>query len=192
MSAKLIFFSGSCRKDSANKKLAKAASAMAEDMGAMATYIDLADYEMPLFNEDLESEHGLPDAAKALKKLFADHDGFLIASPEYNSSFSPLLKNTLDWMTRPGSKDEPIMMAFKGKVAALTAASPGGLGGLRGLIPLRMWLSNIHIHVIPQQFALGGSMKAFDENGALTDDKQKGALSGVLQQFIETAENLKG
>ncbi len=192
MSVKLIFFSGSGRKNSVNKQLAKAAATMAENMGATATYIDLADYPMPLFCEDHESEHGIPEEAKKLKKLFAEHDGFLVASPEYNSSYSPLLKNTLDWMSRPESKDEPIMIAFKGKIAALTAASPGGLGGMRGLVPLRLWLSNINIHVIPQQLALGGAMKAFDENGALTDEKQRDALSAVLQQFIETAQALKG
>jgi NAD(P)H-dependent FMN reductase len=191
MPAKLIFFAGSARKASANKKLAAAAAAMAEDMGAQTTYIDLADYPMPIFCEDYEAENGLPENTKTLKKLFVGHDGFLIASPEYNSSFSPLLKNTLDWMTRPESKDEPILTAFKNKTAALTAASPGALGGLRGLIPLRMWLSNIQIHVIPQQFALGGAMAAFDENGALTDAKQKEMLSGVLQQFIDTTQALK-
>ena len=188
MPAKLIFFSGSCRKDSVNKKLAKAASAMAEEIGAQATYIDLADYEMPLFNEDLESEHGLPDTTKTLKKLFADHDGFLIASPEYNSSFSPLLKNTLDWMTRPESKDEPMLMAFKGKICALTAATPGALGGIRGLVPLRMWLSNIGVHVIPNQFALGKAHNAFDENGNLTDNHP--FFEDTIKQFVETAKAL--
>lgn len=191
MSTKLIFFSGSCRKESVNIKLAKAAASMAEEMGAQVTYIDLADYEMPIFNEDWESENGLPEAAKKLKKLFAEHDGFLVSSPEYNSSFSPLLKNTLDWMTRTENEGDDGLIAFRGKTAGLVAASPGGLGGLRGLVPLRMWLSNISIHVIPAQFALSGAFKAFDENGKLTDERQKDALKAVIVQLIETTQALK-
>lgn len=185
---KLIFFAGSARKDSVNKKLAKAASEKAKELGADVTYIDLADYALPLFCEDYEAEHGIPQAAKDLKKLFADNDGFLVASPEYNSTYSPILKNTLDWMTRPESKDEPMLMAFKGKIAAITAATPGALGGIRGLVPLRLWLSNIGIHVIPNQYALGGAFKAFDGDGNLIDENP--FFNDTIKQFVETAKAL--
>ena len=191
MTAKLIFFAGSARKESLNKKLAQAAANTASDIGAEVTVIDLADYELPIYNGDFEDENGMPQAAIDLKELFSSHDGFLIASPEYNSSYSALLKNTIDWMTRPHMGDEPFLMAFNGKVAALTAASPGGLGGLRGLAPLRVLLSNIGVHVIPTQMALSGAGKAFDADGNLSDDKQKSMLTKVVKQLTDTAEKLR-
>ncbi len=192
MSAKLLFLAGSARKDSHNKKLAKAASKMAEGLGATVTYIDLADYPMPIFCEDIESEQGLPDTAKKLKQLFIEHDGFLITTPEYNSSFTPLLKNSIDWISRPENKDEPRLAAFSGKTGAITGASPGALGGLRALVPLRMLLSNIFVHVIPNQFALGSAHDAFNEDGTLKDDGQNTMLKDVVKQLVETAEKHKG
>lgn len=190
MAAKLIFLAGSARKDSCNKKLARAAEAIAKDKGAQTTFIDLIDYDMPLLNEDWEAENGRPQAATELRNIFAEHDGFFLSSPEYNSSITPLIKNTFDWMTRTNSKDEDGLIAFRGKVCALGAASPGGLGGMRVLIPTRLWLSNISIHVIPSQFSLGGAFGAFDEDGTLKDEKQRGMLEGVIDQFISTAATL--
>lgn len=194
MSAKLIFLAGSARKESLNKKLAKAAADMAAELGAQVTYIDLANYPMPILCEDYEAENGAPESAQKLKKLFAEHDGFLISSPEYNSSFSPLLKNTLDWLSRPAGEGEEIHIPFKGKVSAIVAASPGAIGGLRGLPALRMLLTNIAMfgtHVIPAQFALGNAHNAFDENGKLSNDQQRGMLENVIKQFIETAKALR-
>ncbi len=182
---KLLFLAGSARKESYNKKLAKAASEKAASLGADVTLIDLADYPMPIFCEDLEAEQGLPDSAKALKKLFEAHDGFLISSPEYNSSFSPLLKNSLDWISRPENADEPRLMAFNSKVAALVAATPGALGGIRGLVPLRLWLSNIGVHIIPTQFCLAQAHQAFDGNGALLSNNP--LFDATIAEFVKTA-----
>lgn len=190
MTAKLLFFAGSARKQSFNKKLAENASKIAEEKGASATFIDLADFNMPIFNEDLEAEHGLPDNAKKLKQLFIEHDGFFIASPEYNSSFSPLLKNALDWISRSESQNEKPLIAFDEKVACLAATSPGGLGGIRGLVPLRMWLSNIKVHVVPNQLAISSAHDVFDENG-IKDEKQKNMLENLVTGFIETTAKLK-
>ncbi|MGH1398579.1 MAG: NADPH-dependent FMN reductase [Alphaproteobacteria bacterium] len=186
---KLIFFAGSARKDSLNKKLARAAEKIAKDLGAQTTYIDLRDYELPIFCEDIEAEHGMPEAAQKLKALFIEHDGFFIASPEYNSTFSPLLKNTLDWMSRGGADGTN---CFKGKVTAIAAASPGPMGGLRGLPTLRNLLSNIAMHgttVIPAQCALGNAHKAFDDNGDLKTENP--FLTTCIKQLVETAEKLK-
>ncbi|MGB0718985.1 MAG: NADPH-dependent FMN reductase [Bdellovibrionales bacterium] len=186
---KLIFFAGSARKESFNKKLAKAASEKAKSLGATVTYIDLADYPMPILCEDLESEHGLPDAAKTLKKLFIDHDGFLVACPEYNSSYTPLLKNTLDWMSRPGDDGTN---CFAGKVSAIMAASPGGLGGMRMLPQLRLYLSHIAMHgtsVIPKQFSLPHAGDALNDNGKLIGDHPM--FDACVDQFVETAKLLK-
>lgn len=189
MTVKLLFFAGSARKDSLNKKLAQSAAEIAAAQDAEARFIDLADFDMPLFNEDIESESGLPNNAKKLKQLMIDHHGFFIASPEYNSSFSPLLKNALDWISRSESKDEKPLSAFAGKSACLSATSPGGLGGMRGLVPLRLWLSNIQVHVIPQQLAIGGAYDVFNETG-IKDEKQQQALESLVTQFIETTKKL--
>ena len=184
---KLLFLAGSARKESLNKKLAIVASDLAKAKGVAVTYIDLADFDMPIYNGDIEDSSGLPENAKRLKKLFQDHDGFFIASPEYNSSFSSLLKNALDWISRPHEENEPGLVAFKGKVAALGAVSPGGLGGLRGLVPLRMMLGNIGVHVIPSQIALGSGMSAFDGNN-LKDDKNIKMLDAVITEFVTTTK----
>ncbi len=187
---KLLFLAGSAREESLNKKLASLAAKLATEMGADVTLIDLKDFEMPLYDGDLEAEQSLPENAKKLKKIFMEHDGFFIASPEYNSSFSPLLKNTLDWISRPHEKDEPPLPAFKGKVAAIGSISPGGLGGLRGLIPLRMMLGNISVTTVPNQAAIPFGFKAFDENGDLKDEGQTQMLKSSIEQFVRTAQAL--
>ncbi|MCI5059687.1 MAG: NAD(P)H-dependent oxidoreductase [Alphaproteobacteria bacterium] len=190
MSPKLLFLAGSARKNSFNKKLARVAHDMAADKGAKVTFIDLKDYPAPIFCEDLEAEQGMPESMSQLKKLFAGHDGFFIASPEYNSAYSPLLKNTIDWMTRTEKPDEPVLIAFKDKVCALAGASAGGLGGIRGLVPLRMLLGNIGVQLIPNQLALSGAHEAFDDNGALKNDAQADMLENVIDQLISTAHKL--
>lgn len=189
MSTKLLFLAGSCRKGSLNMKLASAAQKMARDQGAETTFIDLADYDLPIYNGDYEDEHGVPDNAKKLKQIFMDHDGFFIASPEYNSGYSPLLKNTIDWMTRPMGDDVPGLAAFTDKVGAISAASPGGLGGMRVLVQLRMLLGNINVHVIPAQAAISNASEAF--NDTLKNDDQKKMLHNVVEQFVSTAKSMK-
>ena len=185
---KLLFLSGSIRTDSLNTKLAKAAMQQATELGAKTTYLDLKDYELPIYNGDLEAASGLPDNAKKIKELFVEHDGFFIASPEYNGSFSALLKNTIDWISRPHTDNEPPLHAFKGKIAALSACSPGALGGLRGLVPLRMLLGNIGVIVSPSQAAIGNGFKAFDETGNLTDNKQDELLNKVVSEFVNLSK----
>jgi len=187
---KILAFAGSSRKESFNKILVKIAASGAENAGAEVTLIDLADYPMPLFNQDLEAEQGMPDAAHKFKKMLVEHDGFLIASPEYNSAFSPLLKNAIDWASRAESKDEPPLVAYKGKVAAIMATSPGGLGGIRGLVFLRMLLGNIGVTVIPEQIAVPHAMKAFADDGSLVDDKQQQAVLNLGEKVSQVAAQL--
>ena len=188
MAAKILFFSGSTRTGSYNSALAKEAYQIALDQGAEATYADLKEYPMPIYDGDLESDQGLPEKAIAFKQLFSEHQGVFIASPEYNSSFSPLLKNTLDWISRPHEENEEGLSAYKGKVIAIAAASPGGFGGLRGLIPLRMMLGNISTLVLPEQLAISGAHKAFNEQGHLVDEKFKSVLSNQVQRLIEVTK----
>ncbi len=174
--SKILAFAGSDRKNSFNKKLVKIAISGAKNAGAKIAFIDLADYPMPIFNQDLETEQGMPEKARDFKNLLIDHDAFLIASPEYNSTFSPLLKNVIDWASRAESKNEPPLVAYKDKTAAIMATSPGALGGIRGLVFLRMLLSNIGVTVIPEQIAIPQAIKAFSDEGLLIDPKQ--------QQFV--------
>ena len=152
--AKILAFAGSARKDSFNKKLVKIAAEGAKAAGAEVTYLDFRDLPLPLFDEDLEAAEGLPENALKLKVMMKAHQGFLIACPEYNSSITPLLKNAIDWASRP-EPGEPSLVCFKDKVAILISASPGGLGGLRGLVHVRSILSNIGVLVLPDQRAIG-------------------------------------
>ncbi len=188
--SKIVFLAGSARAASLNKKLAKLAAEIAAAQGASVTFIDLKDFEMPIYNGDLEAEHGIPENAKKLKQIFVEHDGFFIASPEYNSSFSALLKNTLDWLSRPHMDSEAPLIAYQGKVAALGAVSPGALGGIRGLVSLRMMLGNIRVTVIPVQVAIASGMQAFDAQGKLIDSHQAGMLQATIDELIKTTNSL--
>lgn len=187
-SCRILVFAGSARRESFNKKLAKVAASRIDHFGGEATFADLADFPMPLYNQDLEDGQ-FPDAAIRFKQLMIDHDGFLIASPEYNSSITPLLKNTIDWCSRSATKGEA--SAYRGKIAALVATSPGALGGLRGLGPVRSILHSMGVHVIPQQLAVPKAFAAFDDQGALVDDGIVGKLDGVVQTLLDTARRLK-
>ncbi len=192
MKVKIVAFAGSGRKDSFNKKLVAIAAAGATEAGADVTLIDLADYPMPLFDQDLEGEDGIPESALAFKRLLIEHDALLIASPEYNSAFSPLLKNAIDWASRAESKDEPPLKAFRGKSAAILAASPGALGGLRGLVFLRMLLANLGVTVIPDQQTVAKAFQAFDAEGALADERKHKAVLALGRKLAEVAARLPG
>jgi NAD(P)H-dependent FMN reductase len=165
---RILAFAGSSRQESFNKKLVQIAAAGARTAGAEVNCIDLKDYPLPLFNADEESELGLPEHAAKLKELMQSHHGFLISAPEYNSSITPLLKNTLDWVSRP-VEGEPPLACFTGKAAVVMSASPGALGGLRGLVHLRAILGNIGTLVLPFTHSLSKAHQAFDPDGTLAD-----------------------
>jgi chromate reductase, NAD(P)H dehydrogenase (quinone) len=172
---KILAFAGSARKDSFNKKLVKIAAEGAKNAGAEVTYLDFRDLPLPLYDEDLETADGLPENVHKLKALMKSHQGFLIACPEYNSSITPLLKNAIDWASRPEPEENPLA-CFSEKVAVLMSASPGGLGGLRGLVHVRSILSNIGVLVLPDQKAVTNAYQAFDENGNLKDESKQAAI----------------
>ncbi|MDZ4815629.1 MAG: NAD(P)H-dependent oxidoreductase [Verrucomicrobiota bacterium] len=188
--ARILAFAGSLRKDSCNKRLVKVAAQGAEEAGAHVTFIDLKDYPLPVFDQDIEDAEGLPQAAKNLKALFKSHDGLLIASPEYNSSISGALKNAIDWVSRP-EKDEPPLSAFTGKVATLLAASPGALGGLRGLVHVRSILGNINVIVLPDQLALPKALEAFNSDGTLKDAKSTERAKNLGRGLATFLQKLK-
>jgi NAD(P)H-dependent FMN reductase len=186
---KILAFSGSTRKASINTKLLHVAVQGAKEAGAQVTLIDLADYPMPIYNGDLEEQSGMPERAQAFKNLMIQHQGFLIACPEYNSSFTPLLKNAIDWASRPAKGETPLI-AFAGKVAGLVSASAGAMGGYRGLQQVRYVLGNIRCIVLPDMFALSGADTAFDAQGNLTDPKKRDSAMNVGRDVANKVRRL--
>ncbi len=171
MPPKILAFAGSLRKGSWNKKLIHIAAHGARNAGVETTLIDLADYPMPLYDGDDEQAHGLPENAIKLKELFLEHQGLMLSCPEYNSSISAVLKNTIDWVSRP-REGEKTLECFDGKICVLMSASPGNLGGLRGLVTVRSILGNIKVIVLPDQIAVSKANEAFNDDGTLKDEAQ--------------------
>lgn len=190
--SRIIAFAGSLRSDSYNRRLVRIAAAGAEDAGATVTLIELANYPMPLMDEDLETNLGIPEKALEFKRLMLENDGLLIASPEYNSSITPLLKNALDWASRSESLDERPIAAYRDKIAVIMSASPGNLGGLRGLVVLRMLLGNLGVTVLPDQRCISGASEAFAEDGSLLDSRQQSAVKRLGMLLAETVDRLHG
>lgn len=188
---KILAFAGSLRKDSFNKKLLKIAEAGVKEAGGEVTTLDLTEWPLPIFNQDDEAKFGIPPAVLKLKKIFLEMDGLLIASPEYNSSISGVLKNTIDWVSRPHKDEKEYLECFKGKVAALISASPGGLGGLRGLVHLRAILGNIGILVLPDQQSIPNASEAFTESGELKDKQKQEATRTIGKTLVATLEKLR-
>ncbi len=173
--ARVLAFAGSTRTESFNKKLVKIAVAGAKAAGAEVTLIDLRDFPMPLYDGDLEASEGIPTQAKRFKELMRSHDGLLLSCPEYNSSMTGVFKNAIDWASRQEPGEAPLA-CFTGKVATLMSASPGALGGLRGLVHVRAMLGNINVLVLPDQVAVPRAHEAFQPDGALKDPKQQAAI----------------
>ena len=187
---RILAFAGSTRTDSFNKKLVKIAAQGARAAGAETTFVDLRDLPMPLFDEDLEANDGTPDTVRQFKALLLAHDGLLIASPEYNSSLTAVLKNAIDWASRP-AEGEASLGCFVGKVAAIMSASPGALGGLRGLVSLRSILGNIKVLVLPDQIAVPKAYEAFDTDGSLKDAKQQAGIENLGANVATIVAKLK-
>lgn len=181
--SKILAFAGSTRRDSWNKKLILNAVASAKKAGAEVTLIDLADYVLPLYNGDLEAAEGVPENALKLKALFKAHDALMIAAPEYNSSVTPLLKNMIDWISREW-QGESGEVPFKGKVAALLAASPGQFGGMRMLPHLRQILNTLGVLVLPGQLSVARAAEAFGADGTL---KSKDRLEELIAELVRVS-----
>jgi chromate reductase, NAD(P)H dehydrogenase (quinone) len=186
---KILAFAGSSRRDSFNKKLVKIAAEGARLAGAEVTYVDFKDLPMPLFDEDLEAEGGIPENVKTFKALMKAHQGLLIACPEYNSSITPLLKNAIDWSSRP-EQGEPGLICFRDKVAVIMSTSPGAFGGLRGLVHVRAILGNIGVLVLPNQKGIAKAQEAFDENGQLKDEQQQQEIHQLGNKLVTVVAKL--
>ena len=189
---KITAFAGSTRAGSFNRQLLAIAADAARVAGAEVTVVELRELALPLFDQDLEAASGLPEGARKFKALLRASDGFLIASPEYTSSVTAVLKNAIDWASRAESDDEPPLAAFRGKSAALFAASPGALGGLRGLVHLRSILGNIGVLVLPDQVCIPVAHEAFDGAGKLKDERKTRQVAVLAKALAELAGKLQG
>lgn len=186
---KILAFAGSTREGSWNKKLVKIAARFAEEKKIELTVLDLKDYPLPLYDEDLEKKEGAPAHAHTLRNLFYSHQALLIASPEYNSSVSGVLKNALDWISR-SEAGKPDLSPFEGKVAALASASPGALGGMRGLVHLRSILGNMKVLVLPDQVCVPKANEAFDSQGQLKEQKLQEAMEKLVEALHDVAAKI--
>ncbi len=189
-SPRLLAFAGSLREDSFNRKLVRAFADAAREAGADVTLLDLREYPLPVYDGDIEAR-GMPDAVRSLQALLAEHDGLLISSPEYNGGVPALVKNTLDWVSRPQENGDSGVALYRGKVAGICAASPGGLGGMRGLIALRDLLAKLGLWVAPSQLAVAGAADAFDEQGRLKDEGQRKSLARLAGEAVTAARALR-
>ena len=190
---RLLFISGSTREKSWNKRLAKLGEMIADANGIAGTFAVLGDYPMPIYNGDDEVRDGPPENARKLKALMRVHSGIFIASPEYNASFSPLLKNAIDWVSHTRDEGEMPLEVYKTRVFALGSASPGGMGGLRGLSQLRLVLElGLGALVLPDQFAVPRAAEAFDENGHLKNKDSQETFKQLIQKLARAAHVLHG
>ena len=186
---KLLAFAGSLRTASFNKKLIAIAARGARAAGAEVTLIDLRDLPMPIYDGDDEAEHGLPDNARAFKRLLMEHHGVLIATPEYNSQFPAVLKNAIDWASRRENDEKPLA-AFTGKVAGVMSASPGALAGLRGQALLRAQLAYLGMVIVPARIGVGRAGDAFDGEGSLKDEQQRRSVEELGAETVRFVHRL--
>lgn len=184
---KILAFSGSTRSGSVNTRLLGAAVRELALIDCEVTRISLEDYPMPIYDGDLESRDGIPENVLKIAKLMDSHDGFFITSPEYNGSLPPLMKNTIDWVSRVSSADGKSISPYRGKVAAIAAASPGGMGGMSSLYHVRDILVRLGVLVLSEQVALGNASSAFDDLDNITNERAAGLLKGACKALADKA-----
>lgn len=186
---RILVFAGSAREGSLNKKLARIAATCVTNAGGDATYIDLRDFPIPLYDGDLEEKDGMPPFAVKLRDLFLSHQGLLIASPENNGSVSALLKNTIDWLSRE-YQGRSGLEPYKGKVAAIMGASPGNFGAVLSLQHLRPILSKLTVTVIPEQVTVAKADQAFKDDGSFVEERNLKAVAAAAKRLVEVTTKL--
>lgn len=190
---KVLVFAGSTRIASHNRKLAREVAGLVRERGAEVTHLELGDYDIPMYNADLEAR-GTPADVMKLKQVFYEHPAWIVCTPEYNASYPALVKNTLDWLSSP-VKNDPVwnddFRFSRGKVVGVLSASPGALGGLRSQSHLVPLLFNLHCWVAPRTYALGRAGDAFDDNGKLKNEADRKRASAVVEQVLWAAERLQ-
>ena len=189
---KILIFAGSTRQDSYNRKLAKVAASIAEQQGAQPSLLELSDYDIPLYNADLEAQ-GTPADVIRLKQAMHSHAAWIVCSPEYNGSYPALLKNAIDWASSPVKGDAQWsdgVLPFRNKVVGMASASPGGLGGLRAQSHLAALLLNLECWVAPRSHAVSHAAEAFDAQGHLLRTQNQQGMEALVQQVLWAAGRL--
>ena len=187
---KILAISGSLRRDSLNKKVVALVSEGARRAGAEITVVDLKEFRLPLYDDDLIAESGFDERAAELQQMLLAHNGLIVASPEYNGSISGALKNFFDWTSRANGNVK-MGDCYGGKVAAILSASPGSFGGIRCLSHLRGILSILGVHVLPEEFAVGTAHTAFDDGGVFKEERMRQNLERHGANVAETIKKLK-
>jgi NAD(P)H-dependent FMN reductase len=189
---KLLVFAGSTRQQSFNRKLAAVCARMGRAAGAEVTHIELVDFDVPMYNADLEAK-GTPADVMKLKAIAYEHPAWIICSPEYNGSYTALLKNTIDWISSP-VKGDPVWSdgdrSMRGKIIGIVSASNGALGGLRSLSHLAPLIHNAQCWLAPKQYAVSRAADAFDEQGNLKLPNQEHGVQAVVEQVLWAAQRL--
>lgn len=183
----ILVFSGSTRQGSFTKKLAYAAAKTIDISGGKASFIDMADYEAPLYHQDTEARNGFPDGVIKFRALLHSHDGMMIATPEYNGFVPPLLVNMFSWVSRP-YLDEAANTLFHGMPVGLMAASPGGLGGVRVIPRLRDYMAELGAVAVPGFVTLSNATDAFDETGILRAEKTQTSIDALARRFTSACQ----
>lgn len=187
---RILVFAGSIRSGAYSGKTADAAMKELSIQGADVTRLSLADYPLPIYDADSETADGIPENAMRLARIIAAQDGLLIASPEYNNSIPPLLKNTIDWISRVRRDGAQELRPFRDKVAALCSSSDGKFAGIRALNHLRPVCITVGMEVISPQCAIGHAGEAFDENGAIKDERTRRIMEKVCRTLCQHASLL--
>jgi NAD(P)H-dependent FMN reductase len=185
---KILVIPGSVRIGSHNAKLAAAAAFEFAQAGADVTRLSLGDFPLPIYDGDLQAKSSLPKNAVNLKRMIAAHHGVLLVTPEYNASVPPLLKNTIDWVTRVQDPHETRGQVFAERPFAIAAASESRLGGARALAALRLILTACHATVVPNQLALSFADQAYDEMDRLKFPADIEALKALVRQLIDFSQ----
>ncbi|MEM6711671.1 MAG: NAD(P)H-dependent oxidoreductase [Pseudomonadota bacterium] len=188
---RLAAFSGSTREGSTNTKLVGAIAAIASEMGADVNVISLADHAAPLYDPELEAKSGIPESIKALQAIWTGSDAIFVASPEYNGSVTPLLKNTIDWISRVSIEGEERSLAFRKPVWSLGAVSPGSQGGVNSLYQLRPIVARLGAIVMPEQLTVGDGFSAFTDDGGFTNERTTGLAQTQVARLLDVAGKLK-
>lgn len=191
---RIVVMAGSRRREALSRRVAHACAQALRDAGAEVELVDLDDYPAPLYDGDLEAASGLPEGIVRLQRVLHASDGLLVVNPEYNGSLTPLLKNTLDWCSRPNPADPERSggKVYAGRAAAVVGSSLGALGGMRVLFHVRDVLGYLGMQVIPQQLAVGKAGEAVGADGRLDDAAQQGMLEGLAAALVDTARRMRG
>jgi chromate reductase, NAD(P)H dehydrogenase (quinone) len=187
---KILVIPGSLRTGSLNAKLAAVAAHRLAQAGADVTRLSLADFPLPIYDGDLQTKSGVPKNAVDLKRMIGAHHGVLIVTPEYNASVPPLIKNTIDWVSRVADPNESRGQVFRGRAFAIAAASHSRLGGARSLAALRLILAACQAFVIPNQLALAFADEAYDDMERLKHPPDIEAMGAMVRQLIDVSQRL--